>query len=234
MTNAHPAAANESFVVTTSVSEAGNNEPIAKHRIVFDGGVAYDFDEQDDAVLTVFDTNRNRIVLLNRTAKVRCFVNTDDLTKMAAVLQLNADTPAKKERLGMSANVQVDESQAYSIRFGNAQDGSMQYTSTTQTPPVKTAAFQFGQFANWASRLNMAQRLSLPPFARIKLNERIAAAGQMPDQLELEINRHGQTSRYKSKHILDNKLTDEDRKRINEASGMIALFTDTPLKDFPN
>ncbi|QDT10126.1 hypothetical protein [Planctomycetes bacterium K23_9] len=212
-----------SFVVTTTNYAVGNEQPIDRHRVVFDQSVVYDFDELTPGSITVYDPNRKRIVLLNSQSKSRCVVNTDQLTKMTAEMRVSADTNKKKDQYGISATVNSDADDRLSIQFGN-----VKYTTSTQPAANQNAASQFAQFADWALRLNMARKQGLPPFGRMSLNRAIATKGHIPSELMLDVK----VAQYKSVHAITPKLTNEDRKRIDEASGMIALYSEIPLSDF--
>lgn len=226
------APAADSFVVQIVNFQIGHSEPVAKHRIVFDGQVAYDFDELSEENVTVFDADRNRVVVLNRKIKARSIVPTQQLAQLAAELRAQADTPEKKERYGISATVDVDSSTSSPAVLGIDFGGS-KYKTTLQDTPNKTAAMQFGQFADWASRLNMARHLGGPSFGRMTLSQAIAAQDRLPLELTLEVQRGATKVSYRSVHTVEKKLSDEDRRRIDEVSGMIALYTDLPLKEFP-
>jgi hypothetical protein len=217
-----------SFVVTTVNHQAGVEAPVATHRIVFDEGVVYDFDELDDNSITVFDTKRNRIVLLNRELKSRAIVSMDQLTKFAAEMRASATTPERKEKFGISAEVQLDPGDKYRIAYGG-----IQYTSTSQPAKTESVAKQFGQFADWACRLNMKRRLGIPPFVRMSLNAALASRNQLPLELAVSFKQQNEMLRLSSLHTVSPQLSKRDHQRIDEVSGMIALFKEIQLKELP-
>ncbi len=222
--NASPPA----FAVTITNYVVDQDQPIGKHRILFSNSIAYDFDEQNKDSITVFDPMRNRVVLLSRSLKGRCIVSTEDLTRFVAQLRVSADTPEKRLLFGLNAKVESKSDETYAIRFGG-----MNYSTTTQPAASESAALQFGQFADWASRLNMARKLGPPAFGRMNLNQAIAKKGQLPLELHLTIKRNQQAAQFRSTHKLTNQLSENDRKAIDEVSGMIALYRETPLKQMP-
>jgi len=213
-----------SMVVTISNYDVASNQLIAKHRIAFHAGVVYDFDEQNDASVTVFDTNRNRIVVLDRGMKTRATVDVDQLTQMATQLRLEAKTPEQKERYGIEAAVEKVANETYRIRFGG-----VEYSIETKAAPSESMALQFGRFADLASRLNMARGFGLPPFARIRLNQSIAADARIPLDMRLQIQRGNEITKYQSTHTVEMSLSERDQTKIDEVSGMVALYSETPL-----
>ncbi|NND96399.1 MAG: hypothetical protein HKN47_03610 [Pirellulaceae bacterium] len=219
----------KSFRVVIQIFEGDSNSVVAEHLILFHDGVFYDLDNVGKDIVTIYDPMRQRVVLLDHATKVRATVGTNDLTKMTAELRANASTKQLKDRLGMSASVAHDaESNQYTIAYG-----TVQYTTTVQTPDSPAAALQFGQFADWASRLNIARKRGLPPFGRMSLNQRIASDGQIPQELKLVFKQGGDTSSYRSTHQLTQGLTKSDREEIKKLTGMLALYGEVPLKEFP-
>jgi hypothetical protein len=79
----------------------------------------------------------------------------------------------------------------------------------------------------------MARRLGFPPFGRMSLNTALASRNQLPLELTLEFKQQGQAIRLSSQHTVSPQISELDRKRIDEVSGMIALFNDIPLKELP-
>lgn len=217
-------------VYETTQSES---EPVAKHTVMFREGVIYDFEESEGGTITVFDTARKRVVLLDTKSSVRTQIGTKDLIQMTAQLRASAASKDIQERLGMQAKVTHDEvTDQYSIQYG-----SVRYTTTTQRPTgqgvsSQDCATEFGRFADWASRLNIARQLGLPPFGRMSLNGRLAADGQVPDRLSLEFDQGNTTSRYHSTHEVVLEIGETEQKRIDEVGSMIALYRDVPLKSF--
>ena len=150
------------FVVTTKNYQQPNVDavPIAQHRIIFADGIAYDFDQQDKNAITVFDPNRNRVVVLDRATQTRCIVDAHELTKMAAEMRAECrHTAAKQQRFGISAAVVDGPDRTFSIQFGGIRVFDHHSSSETHKP----LPMEFGQFADWASRLNMARQLGSTP-----------------------------------------------------------------------
>lgn len=220
-----PNVASHNFRVLISVFNA--NDMVDQHLVVFDKSMVYDFAQGNDKSVTVFDLQRNRVILLDRDTQVRSTINTEDLTKLIAQIRASADEKSQ-ESLGMNAKAELADGK-YIVQFGK-----IQYTAATQNPTTDAIALAFGKFADWASRLNAArQRGLLPPFARMELNQKVAKAGELPREIELEVKRGLKTERFRSTHELIEQVSEQDRKQISEVGSMLTLYREVPLKAFP-
>ena len=216
---------NHDFRVTIKVFD-DKGEKLDEHLVVFDKAMVYDFDQGDGKSAIVFDLQRKRVILLDPESKVRSTVNTEDLTHLVAQIRASADDKSR-ERLGLNAVAELTDEQ-YVVHFGK-----IQYSSTTQAPSDRNIALAFGQFADWASRLNAARHRGLPPFARMSLNQKVASAGELPKELELQVKRPLKTDRYRSTYELIEQTSEKDRKQITEVGSMLALYREVPLGAFP-
>ncbi len=244
-----PAIQSTAFRVKTTLFAGKDEEPAAEHLILFSDSLVYDLPQINDNVVTVFDPGRGRVVLLDRATQVKSTIATDDLVKLTAQLRTSADNAKKRKQLGLDAEIQpiiVDPktgeaapvelnessekiaSDGYMTKFGEAR-----YEVLTQTPRQPAVAVQYGQFADLALRLNVIRPLGLPPFPRMSLNDRVTASGQIPLETRLTIRRALTSDRYRSTHVLVELLSESDRRSINEIGGMLALYKEVPLDQFP-
>lgn len=221
----------KSFRVTITIFDGSKipDAKIAEHLILFDNGMVYAVPQDPEGQITFVDAGRNRIVLLDPKSKKRTEINTNDLIELTANLRTSAKLPAHAQRLGIDAKVQVDtETNEYSVRYGN-----VSYTTTTTKPTDPNAATQFGQFAAWASRLNIARAVGLPPIGRMRMNDRIKVDGRMPESTVLQIRSGLTMQKYRSEHELIETISQADRKKIEQIGSMLALYSPVSLKDFP-
>jgi hypothetical protein len=123
--------------------------------------------------------------------------------------------------------VPSDQVTGFSIRFGNSE-----HHTTTQTPADPTVAADYGRFADLALRLNIFRLGVPPPFARMTLNDHITAAGELPLKTTLTLQLRNAKKEYRSTHELS-ELNDSDRKEIAKVRGMLTLYREVPLKEFP-
>ena len=219
----------ESFRVLTTIMDDQTQEPLAKHLVLFHEELVYDLPQINDARVTVYDLKRDRVILLDRTTQVRTTIATEKLLELTAQLRAEAVKPKAKEQLGINAIVDRDDQMTrYSIRYG-----SIQYDTTTQTPTRERIAKQYGRFADLASQLNIARAVGMPPIGRMTMNRQIAVDGRMPLETTLTIHRIGHRNTFRSTHELIERISHADRSRIDEVGGMLALYREVGLSDFP-
>ncbi len=236
------------FRVTTTIYSGNDKEASAEHLILFSDSLVYDLPQLDDTIVSVFDPQRGRVILLNRATQVRTTISTDDLMKLTAQLRAAATDANKQERLGLSATTQpivnvaqqdvgtIDDSLAsigdslsdgYMIRYGD-----VQYEVLTQTPRTPSISRQYAQFADWALRLNVARRIGSAPFGRMTLNQQVAAVGKLPRITTLTIRRGLTSDRFRSTHEVIEQLSESDRKTITEVGGMLAIYREVSFAEF--
>jgi len=215
------------FRVETKIYEGKQAEPAAQHLILFDNGLVYDVPVINDRFVTVYDSPRSRVILIDRTAKTRTTLSIDDLVRVTAQAKSAAETRQLQERLGILAVPEVDEeTNTYRISFADTM-----YETVADDSVSMDSAISYGQFADLASRLNLVRRIGLPPFARMSLNQRIAADGKMPKETTLSIRRGIATDRFHAKHQVINQLSQKDLKQIEEIGSMMALYGEVPLEE---
>ncbi|MEM6780071.1 MAG: hypothetical protein AAF670_20615, partial [Planctomycetota bacterium] len=91
--------------------------------------------------------------------------------------------PAKRRQLGMDVRVQEVDQHRCQIEFDAAH-----YQMTTQVPTRPDHAARFSRYVDWTLRLSMVRPSGLPPFARMTLNDHLAAAGRVATQTRLSVH----------------------------------------------
>jgi hypothetical protein len=216
------------FRVTTKIYAGADLDPSAEHRILFDEGLVYDLPQIESRFVTVYDEAQNRVTILDRQTQVQTILGVGDLEKITAQARAAAVTPQQQEQLGLLAQVEPSKRViGYTIKFGN-----LEYHTSTQTPQDPTVAIDYARFVILASRLNIVRRRGAPPFGRMTLNHHIAAMGELPLETTLTLRRSEQAEEFRSTHELD-QLTPVDRKKIDEVRGMLTLYREVDLKEFP-
>jgi hypothetical protein len=147
---------------------------------------------------------------------------------MTTKLRSSATTDELIERLGINAQVQSDSAGNYSVAYGE-----IHYATTTQRPENLAWAAEFGKFADWASRLNIAQQRGMPPFGRMRMNSQIAADGRIPQETRLLYRQGQQTQSYRSTHEVAGHISLNGQRQIDQLNDLIALSKEVPLTEFP-
>ena len=219
------------FRVTTRIFEGSKLDAAAEHVILFNEGLVYDFPQIDTRYVTVYDAAQNRVTLLDRQTQVQTTLSVDSLIQVTAQARSAARTPEQREHLGLQAKVERSSRvNGYTVRFGN-----LEYHVTTQRPGDPSVAADFARFADLASRLNIVRRLGPPPFGRMTLNQHIASMAELPLETTLTLHRGDEAHEFRSTHLLQeiDSISDQDRKLIEEARGMMAVYRQVDMKSFP-
>ncbi len=222
----------ETFRVTTKVYSGKNTEAASEHIILFQEGLTYDFPQISTRFVTIFDSGKKRVTIMDRETQVQATVSEEDLIKVTAQARAAASTAEKKKQLGI--NAMVEESHrvdGYQIRFGN-----LEYHITSQKPSSEAVAKEFAKFFDLAARLNLVRRLGPPPFGRMTLNQHLASKQEIPLETLLILNRDTGAQEYRSTlelEVLEN-FSKLDREKIQEAVGMRAIYRQVDLKSFPS
>lgn len=222
-----------SFRVETELFEGDSVQPAARHLILFDAGVIYDIRLDDERSATMYDPTRGRVILIDRVRHQQTVLATTDLTLATAQLRAAAAGEGKGDRFGLDAKVTSGEQskpsdpETLQIRFGG-----VRYRTTTLNVNQVEIAHAYNEFAVLAAQLNVLRRRGVPPFARMTLGKHLAEAGQLPLAMELEVRNGLKKERYRAHHLVVERLSDRDRKRIHELGNILAQCEEVSFEDF--
>lgn len=230
--------AEPSFSVVTRVFGDDAAEPLAVHRILVEGGRMYDLPASPPplrSVVTVFDPSAGRVVLLDRAGRTRAEVATNELLKLAAELRLSAEKNNRERQVGLLATVRSGpRNEKHRIEFDSGRFGNVRYETTVQKPADPRVAQQFGQFCDWAARLNLARRTRTPPpFARMRLNRTLAVRGQLPKTITVTLGARPSGDRFRVEHELTTPLAPADRAEVRRADGEIVEYRLVGFDELP-
>lgn len=221
----------ENFRVITKVYSGSSLDALSEHLILFQEGVIYDFPEIETRFVSIFDSGKKLVTIMDRETQVQASVSEDDLVKITAQARAAATTEEQRTQLGMNAAVEPSKRVlGYKLSFGN-----LEYHMTGQPAPSKEVAVEFAKFVDLAARLNLVRRLGPPPFGRMTLNQYLASKKEVPLETTLILNREGGSQEYRSTLALETieSLSSDDRKKMQEAAGMRAIYRQVDLKSFP-
>lgn len=222
-----------SFRVETELFQGDAVEPAAQHLILFDSGVIYDLRVDDQRSATMYDPARGRVILIDRVRKQQAVLATSDLTLAMAQLRAAAEREGKADRFGLEAQVTPGERvkptdpETLEIRFSG-----VYYRTTMETVNQLEIAHAYNHFATLAAQLNVLRRRGVPPFARLTLGQHLAEAGQLPLAMDLEVRNGLRKERYRAHHLVVERLSDTDRKQIQELGKDLAQCEEVPLDAF--
>lgn len=211
--------ADQSFVVTQKIYSGDDPKPVAHHRLIFDAGVTYDFPQIDSPVVTVYDSAKGEVTLIDQQKQIHTTVTQSELIEFTASVRAAAETEAQREGLGLLTKIIAsDRLDGYSISFEG-----VQYDISMQTPKHRWMAADYGRFSNIAGKLNLLQRRGVPPFARMQLGERIALEGKIPLVTMLSVKTSRKEDHFRATATVG-AISENDRVLIEKVTGMLTLY----------
>jgi hypothetical protein len=224
----------DEFRVETDVYVGNQEKPIAENVTLFTNGLVYDFPLTGPEEITVFDPSRGRFVLLDCRRKVKTTLTTRDLVEFTSALKAHA---AETDGVfAFAANPRFRHEHDPKTEWLTLSGDSMTYRAKGITPNSESAVSTYRSFADWYARLNATRPGSLPPFARLKLNEAIAKEGWIPKEVELTVTPKmrvvGRKLVMRSHHAAVWQLSATDRDRIDKAAGHMVSFQAVGFQDY--
>ena len=224
----------DEFRVVTDVFVGSQKNPIAENVTLFTNGRVYDFPLVGPEEITVFDRDRGRFVLLDCRRKVKTTLTTQELVEFTSALKAHATETGGV--FAFAANPQFQQENDPKNDRVTLSGSLMTYRAKGVSPSSEAAASAYRSFADWYARLNATRPGSLPPFARLKLNEAIAKEGWIPKEVELTVTPKmrvvGRKLVMRSHHIASWQLSPKDRERIKKASSHMVDFQAVGFQDY--
>ena len=218
------------FRVEKRIFQGAEETPLSEHLILFRDGLIYDLPQSSGRFVTVYEPDQKRVTLLDTQTKVQTSLGTEDLLKITASLRASATTAERREHLGLLAEVTTDgKTGRRTIGFG-----PFHYSCSTEAAPQPSMARHYGLFSILAARLNIATRdQGPPPFAAMTLSQAIAQNDQLPTETVLSVSLESGTEVYRQTLQVETQLDAKDAAAISQVEGMLAVYPDVPLTDFP-
>ncbi|MFW6170118.1 MAG: hypothetical protein ACODAD_06485 [Planctomycetota bacterium] len=217
------------FRIETDIFVGKQKEPVSETLTIFSNGVVYDFLLTGCEEITLFDRDRNRLVLIDTERKIQTVLTMDDMVTFVA--KMKAQLADKQGFPASGAGDAVVEDDGW-LELAN---GRVSYRAKCVKPKEKATALQYQEFADWYARLN-AMRGNLPPFLRIHLNSEIAKRGLIPKTIERTIYAQGTLTDKKqvvrSRHLTNWRLSKTDQKRIDRAGTYLTTLPTVPFREY--
>lgn len=218
------------FRIETDVFVGKQKEPVSETLTIFRNGVVYDFLLTGVEEITLFDRDRNRLVLIDTQRKVKTTLSMDDIVTFVAKMKAQLADKQQGFLVDGSSDVVIEDDGW--LKLANER---VTYRSKCVKPKEKATALAYQEFADWYARLN-AMRGNLPPFLRIRLNSEIAKRGLIPKTIERTINIQGSLTGKKqvvrSQHLANWRLSKTDQKRIDRAGTYLTTFPTVPFREY--
>jgi len=224
----------EDFRVETKIFAGENETPISETTTLFYEGNVYDFIKSpaQTAVFTKSNGQRpSRFILLNDEQKLRTEFPTEKLAtameKVRAVASRHDDPFLK-----FAANPDFEET--FDATTGKLVLASHMESYTVETQPMEhaDAAKDYRNFLDWYAQLNTLLVGGPPPQPRLELNKALARRKVLP--LKVERSRIGEKEPLRAEHEFTWRLSQDDKKRIDEVQAALAGYRKVENEEFRN
>ena len=240
------AAEDAGFRVESQVFVNGAVEPVARSLTLFRDGIAWDFLEpaaakgggaETGGEIVLHDPARERVVLVDPARNLKTQIDTIRLERLSVSLASwarKSDDRLVRWAGGPDFGEGMTESDDHIELVGPR----VRYAIEFATPPTAEAAGIYRRFADTAILLKTLIRPGgLPPFPRLAINRRVAAAGGIPTEVSLEIDSRaamvaGRADTLRCVHKFHPRLLTGDLSRIEEAESRVAVATQVELAEF--
>jgi hypothetical protein len=243
------AAGEEGFRVESEVFANGAEEPIARSLTLFREGVAWDFLEPTKAIgggkkgggavgeIVLHDPARERIVLVDPARNLKTQIDAIRLERLSVSLAAwarKSDDKLVRWAGGPDFGEGMTESDGRIELVGPR----VRYAIEFAEPPTAEAAGVYRRFADTAVLLKaLVHPGGLPPFPRLAINRRVAAAGGIPTAVSLEIDSGmavvtGRADSLRCVHKFHPRLLAADLARIDAAESRVAVASQVALSEF--
>lgn len=210
------------FRIDTDIHFGNDKAPSKQTLTLFSDGVYYDFSKDDPTAITMFDPQRNRIILLDGKRNIQTTIDMPELLKYVESARQQANSPDLKLLLKASEQVTFDD-QTSTCTVGIKQ---MNYVATSQKPPEATIAQQYADFANWSARLNAVYPPHRPPYVRMRLNDELAGRGLLPAEIEItKTLASGKASSDRCRLLALWRLSRDDQAAIKAVGEKLAKYS---------
>ena len=168
----------QEFRVETDVFVGNETEPVAQHLTLFTGNLVYDFALRRGDEVTMLDTQRGRVVLMDLGKKIQTEISTQTLLEFTAEIRRIALT--KKNGV-----VSLEFTSKYNVDAKTVELTSdhVTYSATAIEAQQPEAVHRYREFADWYARLNAVRPGNMPPFGRLRLNRELANQDWLPQSI---------------------------------------------------
>jgi len=233
MTGASETLAGEVFRMETEVFVADEPKPVVEYLTLFTESTIYDFRVTKPEEMTVFDLQRNRIVVLDPTSKRKTTISTDEILQFTAAIK--AEVNESNPIFFAAAHPQLESTADDDGSWLTLSSKHLTYRVKGAKPKHASATRRYQEFADWSARLSAMRLGNLPPFARIELNKVAAERGWVPEEVERVVNpaKLGQRKQeVHSTHLVNWTLSEDDRKKIEKVGDHLASCREVSISEF--
>lgn len=241
----------DEFRVESEVFVNGAEEPVARSLTLFREGIAWDFLDPPAASagakpsagpatageIVLHDPARERVVLIDPARNLKTNIDAIRLERLSVSLASWA-RKSDDRLVRWAGGPDFGEGMTESDERIELVGPRVRYAVEFAEPTPADAAGIYRRFADTAILLKALVRPGgLPPFPRMAINRRVAAAGGIPTVVSLDIDSRmavvtGRADSLRCVHRFHPRLLAGDLSRIEEAESRVAVATPVELAEF--
>ncbi len=206
--------------------------PVARSLTIFRDGLAWDFldgpTSGEAAEIALHDPARERVVVIDAIRNVKTEIDNQRLERLSVSLATWARR-SDDRLVRWAGGPDFDEGCDEKARSLELSGPRVRYDVSFAEAPTPAAAELYRRFADTALLLKaLLHPGGIPPFPRLAINKRIAAAGGIPESVGLEIDARnallgGRPQVLRSVHKMHPRLLATDLERIEDAEARVAV-----------
>ena len=219
------------FRVETDVFIGNEKDPVAENLTLFADGQVYDFVLSGSKEITIYDPTRGQFKLLDTGRKFRSNVSTQQLLEMVEARDaatLKGEDPFLRAIVKPKFETKVEEFEENGesrVRITLASK-EVTYKAVGHRPQHAEAVHAYRQFCDYFARFNAVRPGTLPPGARLALNQALAERGLVPIEIERTDSAPGRKLEVRSRHLINWILSKQDHQRIATAGNYLTEFSE--------
>lgn len=206
--------------------------PVARSLTIFRDGLAWDFldgsKSGEAAEIVLHDPARERVVVIDPIRNVKTEIESLRLERLSVSLATWARR-SDDRLVCWAGGPEFDEGCREHERSLELSGPRVRYNVSFSEAPTPDAADTYRRFADTALLLKaLLHPGGVPPFPRLAINKRIAAAGGIPESVTLEIDARNallgsRPQVLRSVHKMHPRLLATDLDRIEDAEARVAV-----------
>ncbi len=215
------------FRIDTDLYENTSKPPISSSLTLYDRGVFYSTDGQENGIVTVIDPGRSRILLLDRKRMKKTELSTSEVESRIA--RLREEMSPQQAKLFAVTQGATRDPETGEIVVANE---SAEYRCTVQEAMSQEIAIAYADFADWSARLNAIAGPRRPPYMRMELNAAVLAENKIPKEIRWSVQHRGKSSVVTARLLFNGRLSTADEAKIAKIGAMIVQFPSESLDQF--
>jgi len=227
----------QQFRIESQLVLNNGKQPSTENLTLFDNNVIYDFSFVPDGTqttleVTVYDSARKKFVLLDVRREMRLEIEQFEVVQMLEQLRQQLTDDPLTAWLAFPGFQETIDLDAGTISLVSE---NVTYVAKCEKPRNASVQALLYEFMEQFTMLRATDPRSMPPFARMQLNQALRKYGLAPLEIDLTVESRGLASKNlkaKSHHSMVSQLSSTDRERIETTRKQWISFKQVDLATY--